>query len=359
MKEKRIGILTSGGDCQSLNAVLRAFGKTIYNLNEKVKIFGFLKGYHGLMYNHYVELKLEDFSGLLSRGGTILGTSRQPFSKMRKPDEDGNDKVELMKNNYKKLDLDCLVVLGGNGSLKSANMLSEEGLNVIALPKTIDNDIYGTDQTFGYQSAIDVATNSIDLIHTTAASHNRIFLVEIMGHKVGWLALESGIAGGADVILLPEVPYDINLVYKEIKKKDYAIIVVAEGALSQADAKLNKKEYKKKLKERKYPSIAYQVAAELEDMTDKEIRVAIPGHMQRGGRPSALDRLISSRIGAYGAMLVTEENYGQLVVIRNNDMTHIPMSESAGVTKFVPRYDNRITEARMMGIGFGAEFEHK
>lgn len=353
--KRKIGILTSGGDCQSLNAVMRSFGKTMYNLNEDVEIYGFLKGYHGLMYGNKRILDAEDFSGLLSRGGTVLGTSRQPFSKIREKDKDGLDKVELMKNTYYKLGLDGLVVLGGNGSIKTANLLYEEGLNVIALPKTIDNDIWGTDQTFGYSSAISIATNSIDLIHTTAQSHNRCFVIEIMGHKVGWLALDSGIAGGADVILLPEIPYDLDIVVNAIKDKPYAIIVVAEGAISKEDAKLKNKEYKKKLRQRKYPSIAYKLAADLENRIDMEVRVAIPGHMQRGGDPSSIDRLLSSRIGAYGAMLVTEEMYGELVVVIDDEMGHIPLNRSAGKLKFVSPDSNKITEARMMGINFGVE----
>lgn len=356
MGKLKVGILTSGGDCQSLNSVMRALGKTLYNLNDNVMIYGFLKGYHGLMYGNYKEMCLDDFSGLLSRGGTILGTSRQPFKLMDKPDKDGNDKVKLMKKTYKSLDLDCLVVLGGNGSLKTANLLSQEGLNVIGLPKTIDNDVWGTSKTFGYASALDIATKSIDLIHTTAASHNRCFIVEIMGHKVGWLALEAGIAGGADVILIPEVPYDINIVAETIKKRPgYAIIVVAEGAKSIEEAKMSKKEYKKKLAERKYPSVAYEIAARLETLTDAEIRVAIPGHMQRGGAPSAGDRLLSTRIGAYGAMLVTEKEYGKMVSVDGNEMTSIKLSETAGKLKYVPKDSNIITEGRLVGINFGIE----
>ena len=211
---KRIGMLTSGGDCQALNATMRGVVKGLCNMYKDVEIYGFLEGYKGLIRNNYKLLKAEDFSGILTKGGTILGSSRQPFKLMDKPTEDGIDKVKAMKETYKKLKLDCLVVLGGNGSQKTANLLSEEGLNVIGLPKTIDNDLWGTDMTFGFQSAVDIATNAIDCIHTTAASHNRVFLVEIMGHKVGHITLHAGIAGGADIILLPEIPYDIQSVVK-------------------------------------------------------------------------------------------------------------------------------------------------
>ena len=205
---KRVGFLTSGGDCQALNATMRGVAKGLYQIyDDDVEIIGFEDGYKGLMYANYRVMNRGDFSGILTKGGTMLGTSRQPFKLMRVPDENGLDKVELMKHTYYKLKLDALVVLGGNGSQKTANLLSQEGLNVIGLPKTIDNDLWGTDMTFGFQSAVDIATNAIDCIHTTASSHGRVFIVEVMGHKVGWLTLHAGIAGGADIILLPEIPF--------------------------------------------------------------------------------------------------------------------------------------------------------
>ena len=234
---KRVGILTSGGDCQGLNATIRAVAKTLYNqLGNDVEIIGIIDGYRGLIYGETRKMKPENFSGILTMGGTILGTSRQPFKLMRVVDENSVDKVEAMKKNYKKLGLDCLVVLGGNGTQKTANLLREEGLNVVSLPKTIDNDLWGTDKTFGFQSAVDIATNVIDCIHSTATSHGRVFFIEVMGHKVGWLTLYAGIAGGADIILIPEIPYDINSVVKTIKSrtaggKNFSILAVAEGAI--------------------------------------------------------------------------------------------------------------------------------
>ena len=264
---RRIGMLTSGGDCQALNATMRGVAKSLYNMFDDVEIIGFEDGYKGLMYADYQIMKSSDFSGILTQGGTILGTSRQPFKLMRTPDENGLDKVEAMKHTYKKLKLSCLVVLGGNGSQKTANMLSEEGLNVVSLPKTIDNDLWGTDMTFGFQSAVDVATNAIDCIHTTAASHGRVFIVEVMGHKVGWLTLYAGLAGGADIILLPEIPYDINIVCDALTKrskagKRFSILAVAEGAISREDAKMSKKELKEKKKSGVvYPSVAYEIGA--------------------------------------------------------------------------------------------------
>ena len=250
---RRIGMLTSGGDCQALNAAMRGVAKTLFNCMDDIEIYGFLDGYKGLIYNDFKMLSSSDFSGILTKGGTILGSSRTPFKLMREPDENGLDKIEAMKHNYYKAKLDCLVIMGGNGTHKTANLLKQEGLNIITLPKTIDNDLYGTDMTFGFQSAVEIATSAIDCIHTTAASHGRVFIVEVMGHKVGWLTLNAGMAGGADIILIPEIPYDIDSIVSAIKlrvKKGsrFTILAVAEGAISKEDAKLSKKELKEKKK---------------------------------------------------------------------------------------------------------------
>ena len=279
---KRIGMLTSGGDCQALNATMRGVVKALSNTVDDLEVYGFDDGYKGLIYGKYRMLTAKDFSGILTRGGTILGTSRQPFKLMRVPDEKGLDKVEAMKQTYYKLCLDCLVILGGNGTQKTANLLREEGLNIIHLPKTIDNDIYGTDMTFGFQSAVNIATNAIDCIHTTATSHGRVFIVEIMGHKVGSLTLHAGIAGGADIILIPEIPYDIKKVCAAIDKRNkegkrFTILAVAEGAISREDAELPKKKYKEKLEERakKYPSVSYEIADQINKVIGSEVRVTV------------------------------------------------------------------------------------
>lgn len=356
---KRIGMLTSGGDCQALNATMRGVVKGLKNLyKHEVEIYGFLNGYHGLMYSEYKILHSQDFSGILTKGGTILGSSRQPFKLMRVPGEDGLDKVKAMKDTYKKLKLDCLVVLGGNGSQKTANLLSEEGLNVIGLPKTIDNDLWGTDLTFGFQSAVDVATRAIDEIHTTASSHNRIFIVEIMGHKVGWITLHAGIAGGADVILLPEIPYDIKSVCAALdarskQGKGFSILAVAEGAISKEVAALPKKKRKEKIASRPYPSVSYELADQIREYSGKEVRVCVPGHTQRGGSPDPFDRVLSSRFGAYAAELIKNEEYGQLVVLKGNEVTSIPLGESAGKLKYVSPDDSIVKNARLLGISFG------
>ena len=357
---KRVGFLTSGGDCQSLNATVRGVAKTLYQKYDDVEIYGILEGYKGLIYGNYRVMKSSDFSGILTEGGTIIGTSRQPFKKMREPDENGLDKVQAMKDNYKQWGLDCLVILGGNGTHKTANMLSEEGLNVVTLPKTIDNDIWGTDITFGFQSAVNLATNAIDCIHTTAASHGRVFIVEVMGHKVGWLTLHAGIAGGADIILLPEIPYDINIVIDALDKrnkqgKKFSILAVAEGAISKEDAALSKKQLKAKMKkeEKVFPSISYQIGQQIQERTGQEVRITVPGHTQRGGAPCPYDRVISSRLGAAAARLIIEERYGYMVGFRNNEIIPVPLNEVAGRLKTVNPDSSIIREAQGLGISFG------
>lgn len=355
----RVGMLTSGGDCQSLNATMRGVAKTLYNLlHDDVEIIGFIEGYKGLIYSDYKIMKPKDFSGILTEGGTILGTSRQPFKLMRTPDANGLDKVKAMKDNYKRLGLDCLVVLGGNGSQKTSNLLREEGLNVIGLPKTIDNDLWGTDVTFGFQSAINLATQTIDCIHTTAASHGRVFIVEIMGHKVGWLTLHAGIAGGADIILLPEIPYDINKVADALKKREkegkrFSIIAVAEGAISKEQAAMSKKEYKKYVEERPYPSVAYEVGDQVKKLTGQEVRVAVPGHMQRGGEPCPYDRVLSTRLGAAAGKMIVKGEFGYLVGMKNNEITKVPLEDVAGKLKMVSPDSSMVKEAKLLGISFG------
>lgn len=354
----RIGMLTSGGDCQALNAAMRGVVKGICEERKDVEIYGFKDGYKGLIYSNFEMLTSKDFSGILTRGGTILGTSRQPFKLMRVPDKNGLDKVAAMKHTYHKLSLDCLVILGGNGTHKTANMLREEGLNVITLPKTIDNDLWGTDMTFGFQSAVDIATDTIDRIHTTATSHSRVFIIEVMGHKVGHVTLHAGIAGGADIVLLPEIPYDIDVIAEVINKraaagKTFTILAVAEGAISKEDAKLSKKEYKKKLEKRKYPSIAYELAEQIQKKTDKEVRITVPGHTQRGGSPCPYDRVFSTRVGAKAAELILKGEFGYMVAMKNGDTVKVPLSDVAGKLKYVDPECSLIKEARRIGISFG------
>lgn len=234
----------------------------------------------------------------------------------------------------------------------------KEGLNIIHLPKTIDNDIYGTDVTFGFQSAINIATDCIDCIHTTAASHNRVFIVEVMGHKVGWLTLYAGVAGGADIILLPEIPYDIEKVIAAIDKrtkagKGFTILAVAEGAISKEDAALSKKEYKEKVAKRKYPSVSYEIADRIFKETGVEVRVTVPGHTQRGGSPCPYDRVLCTRLGSAAAKAIMDENYGNMVAMVNGKIKYVPLGDVAGKLKTVDPNDQMIKEAKRIGISFG------
>ena len=357
----RIGLLTSGGDCQALNATMRGIVKTILNRSkEPVEIYGFEDGYRGLIYGNFRVMSPADFSGILTRGGTILGTSRTPFKLLDTPGADGVEKVPAMVHTYHKLKLDCLFMLGGNGSTKTANRLRQEGLNVIALPKTIDNDTWGTDMTFGFTSATEIATRCIDDIHTTASSHGRVFVIEIMGHKVGWIPLYAGVAGGADVILIPEIPYDIEVVKKAIEARvenggRFAIVVVAEGAISKQDAKLSKKEYKAKVAARTSPSIAYDLAREIEEATGRETRVAIPGHTQRGGIPDAQDRIFATQCGVEAARGCLEGQYGYMIAQREGKMVRVPLEDVAGKLKYVDPESDLVREAKLLGISFGDE----
>ncbi len=355
----RVGLITSGGDCQGLNAAIRGVGKALFNRVENVEIFGMLDGYRGLIDNDYIFMEEKAFSGILTEGGTVLGTSRQPYVPGKDiVDESGNSVLPAMKDTYNRLGLDCLVIMGGNGTQKSAKLIMDAGMNVITLPKTIDNDIYGTDTTFGFQSAVDIATNVIDYIHTTASSHGRIFVIELMGRDAGWLTLSAGISSGADAILIPEIPYDIHKVAALIearKKKGrrFSIIACAEGAVSVDEKKLSEEESRKKKEESKFPAVSYKIADELEKLTGQETRVAVPGHFQRGGSPCPYDRELATRFGAAAADLIIRKDYGKMVAVRGGEIVFVPLEEAASRTKFLPTDHPLIQVARDIGICMG------
>ena len=338
---KRIGMLTSGGDCQALNAAMRGVVKTLANGKEEVEIYGFLDGYRGLIYGNFRMLTDKDFSGILTKGGTILGTSRTPFKTIQDPDPNGLNKVEAMKQNYYKLQLDCLVILGGNGTHKTANLLRKEGLNIVTLPKTIDNDLWGTDMTFGFQSAVDIATDAIDRLHSTASSHKRVMVIEVMGHKAGWIALYSGMAGGGDVILIPEIPYNIHRIGETIlnrlkKGKPYSIVVVAEGI--QTDGRKRAAEY---------------IAQEIEYETGIETRETVLGYIQRGGSPTPFDRNLSTRMGGHATELIANGQFGRMITLKGNEIASAPLEEIAGKLKLVTEDNDLVVQGRRMGICFG------
>ncbi len=356
-KVKTFGILTSGGDAPGLNAAIRAVCRTA-KIQYGMNAVGIRNGYRGLVNGDMFPIKSSDLVGLLTVGGTILGTARdKPFKNPVVNPETGLLPVEAIKQNYKKWNLDALVCLGGNGTNTTASLLAGEGLNVIGLPKTIDNDIEKTDMTFGFHTALDVATDAIDRIHTTAHSHSRIMVIEVMGHKAGWLGLYAGIAGGGDVILLPEIPYDINAVAAKIMErrdagKSFSIVIVAEGALSKAEALLTKKEFKKSRQEMPY-SIAYRVAHELEEATHLESRVTVLGYLQRGGTPSPYDRLLATQYGTAAAHFLANEDFGKLVALQNGRIVGVPLEEIAGKVKNVPLDHPMMQTARELGTGLG------
>jgi 6-phosphofructokinase 1 len=320
-------------------------------------IIGIANGFRGLIYEDTRVLKPEDFSGILTRGGTILGSSREkPFGAADK-DEPAIEKVSAIKDTYLKLGLDCLVVLGGNGTNTTGCKLAREGLNVIGLPKTIDNDIVGTDRTFGFHSALSIGTEAIDRLHSTAQSHSRVIVIELMGHKAGWLALYAGVAGGGDVILLPEIPYDVRAIGRHLEKraksgKTFSIVVVAEGALSVKEAQMDKKE-RKKYRLEKGPSVAYRVAKEIHDETDMETRATVLGYVQRGGVPSASDRVLATSLGTAAAELLAKGEYGRMVSLAGDNISSVELSVPEDKVKTVPHDHYMLDTAKAVGTCIG------
>jgi len=360
MPTKFIGVLTSGGDCPGLNAAIRAVGKR--------------DGFRGFMENRTMELDNAALSGILTQGGTILGTSREKPHRMPV----GGKLVDMtgvMAENYRKHNLDVLVCLGGGGTQKNAYRLAQQGLNVITLPKTIDNDVPLTDVTFGFDTALSVATEAIDRLHSTAHSHHRIILVEIMGNKVGWLGLGAGIAGGADVILIPEIPYQPEYVAEAIRDraragKRFSIVVVAEGAMSVDDAKAvnamldEKKAAKSKADKKKvsqrldefhqhHLDHTLRLTRQLEQMTGQESRLTILGHLQRGGTPSAADRLLATRLGTSCAEVLSQDVSGVMIAARGEGVETVPLEEVAGEKKLVPPDHPWVRSARLVGTCVG------
>ncbi len=353
----KIGILTSGGDCSGLNAVIRSIGLYVYRNIKNAEIVGIPDGYGGLIRGESHSLRREDIEGILDLGGTILGTSRQPF-KMMTVDVNGKSRLEMMCENYKKMGLDCLFTLGGAGTHKTAALLSMEGCNVIGLPKTIDNDIYGTDVTFGFQTAVEVATECIDRIRTTAESHGRTMLVEIMGNKAGWLTLFSGIAGGADMIIIPEIPFSVDVVCDFVAEKrrrgdGCSIIAVAEGALPDTDAKLKKDKRTFIRHELGESTSTAHLAQIIGERTGAETRSSVLGYMQRGGTPCAFDRVLSSRLGGFAGRLAQEGRFGVTVAVSGSNITFNALTDIAGKYKLVNPSGEIVRFAKDIGIGFG------
>ena len=358
-RSTKIALITSGGDCQGLNAAIRGVGKSLFQRMDNVEIYGMYDGYRGLIEGDYKFMEPKDLSGILTEGGTILGTSRQNYVPGKDiVDDKGNSVIPSMLQTYNRLNLDCLVIMGGNGTQKSAKLIADAGMNVITLPKTIDNDIWGTDTTFGFQSAVDIATNVIDYIHSTASSHSRIFVVELMGRDAGWLTLNAGIGSGADVILIPEIPYDLNKVAELIEERNrqgkrYSIIACAEGAVSVDDIKLDEEASRRKRENSRHSTVSYEIADRLEKLTGKEARVTVPGHYQRGGPPCPYDRVLATQFGVAAADLIINKQYGRMVAVQGGQIVSIPLEDAASKTKFLPVDHPMIQVARKMGISLG------
>ncbi len=358
-RSTKIALITSGGDCQGLNAAIRGVGKSLFQRMDNVEIYGMYDGYRGLIEGDYKYMEPQDLSGILTEGGTILGTSRQNYVPGKDiVDDKGNSVIPSMLQTYNRLNLDCLVIMGGNGTQKSAKLIADAGMNVITLPKTIDNDIWGTDTTFGFQSAVDIATNVIDYIHSTASSHSRVFVVELMGRDAGWLTLNAGIGSGADVILIPEIPYDLDKVAELIEERNrqgkrYSIIACAEGAVSVDDIKLDEEASRRKRENSRHSTVSYEIADRLEKLTGKEARVTVPGHYQRGGPPCPYDRVLATQFGVAAADLIINKQYGRMVAVQGGQIVSIPLEDAASKTKFLPVDHPMIQVARKMGISLG------
>jgi 6-phosphofructokinase 1 len=338
--EIRVGILSAGGDCPGINAAIRGVGKTAI-IEYGMKVIGISSGFSGLIEKDYMELTEDNLSGILTMGGTVLGTSREKPFKNKHLFKKDIDKPKIIKKNYDDLGLDCLVCIGGNGTMTTAALLANEGLNVIGIPKTIDNDIWGTDQTFGFDSAVSIATEAIDRLHTTANSHKRIMVIELMGNTAGWLTLYAGIAGGGDIILIPEIEYQEEAIIKCLKrrvsrKKPYSIVVVAEGIRKPAKK-----------------SAAHHLSQLIQDNTGFETRETILGYNQRGGTPSAIDRILATRLGSFAASMIAEKKYGGMVSLLNNEMAFIPLTEVMNKKKMVPVNHPLIIKGRRIGTSFG------
>jgi phosphofructokinase-like protein len=354
---KLIGVLTAGGDTPGLNAALRGIGKAAIG-HYGMQVLGFRDGFRGLMENRIVRLGSKELSGILILGGTILGTSRDKPHRMP---VGGKilDMTDVIVENYNQHHLEALVCLGGGGTQKNAMRLKEKGLNILTLPKTIDNDVVLTDTTFGFDTALGIATEAIDRLHSTAHSHHRIIVVEVMGHRVGWLALGAGLSGGADVILIPEIPYKVENIAESIMQrsrggKHFSIVAVAEGASSEITEGEAKKIRKKKDNDIiDYESGTIHLAKRLEELTGLESRVTILGHLQRGGTPSAGDRLLATRLGTACADYIEKGTYGVMVAARGEGTEPMPLEEVAGKTKFLPLDHPWISSARHLGVSLG------
>ncbi len=354
----RVGVLTGGGDCPGLNAVIRAVSKSLIR-QHGAQVIGFEEGFAGLIERRAHSLSYRDVSGILSLGGTVLGCSNKanPFNYYGSSGADVSGDVVTY---YNELGLDAIVAIGGDGTMSISHGLQEKGLNVVGVPKTIDNDLMGTDRTFGFDSAVTIATEAIDRLHTTAQSHSRVMIVETMGRYAGWIALYAGVAGGADVIVLPELVYDIEEIVEVCRRREsggqrFTIIVIAEGAKPRGGEMQVKRRIESSPDPIRLGGIGNMLAHELRDQLRSEVRVSVLGHIQRGGSPTPYDRILSTAFGHYAASMVAEKVYGRMVVLRESHLSSIELSEVANKTRTVPLDHPVIAAAIGVGTSFGAK----
>ncbi|MFP4227249.1 MAG: 6-phosphofructokinase [Salinivenus sp.] len=353
----RVGVLTGGGDCPGLNAALRAVTKTL-SLHHNAEVVGIRDGYHGLIERSVLSLTYQDVSGILTQGGTILGASNKANPFNYHP-SGGADVSAKAVRTYNDLNLDALVAIGGDGTMSIAHGLSELGVDVVGIPKTIDNDLVGTDRTFGFDTAVSIATEAIDRIHTTAQSHHRVMIIETMGRYSGWIALHAGTASGADVILIPEIEYDIDTVAEVCEEREqggqrFTIIAIAEGAKPAGGERSIRERIEASTDPVRLGGIGRVVADQLKDRISSEVRTTILGHMQRGGTPTSYDRNLATIFGTRAASLVVSETYGVMVALQEGSFRTVPLAEVANNTRSVPLDDPLIAAARNVGTSFGA-----
>lgn len=360
-RKGRIAILTGGGDCPGINAVIRAVAKKAI-LERGLEVIGIQDGYDGVIHNRHRRLQYDDVSGIMTLGGTILGTSNiaNPYRyAVRKGDKlEFEDISRQAIANIKRLEVDCLVCIGGDGTLSIASGLFKDGVPIIGVPKTIDNDLRGTDITVGFDSAVYVATEAIDRVHTTAQSHHRVMIVEVMGRNAGWIAMHAGVAGGGDVILIPEIPYEMDIIADKVKDRNkrgmrFTIVVVAEGAKPKGGDVVITRVVKESTDPVRLGGIAFILASQIEKITGLETRSVIVGHLQRGGVPTPFDRLLATRLGTRAVDMIEEEKYGYMVGVKGNSLTEVSLEDIAEGPRQIPLDDPLIQSARSIGTCFG------
>lgn len=360
---KRIGILTGGGDCPGLNAVIRGVAKPAHD--NGLTVLGILDGFEGLVEGKAKELYNKDVSGILAQGGTILGSSNKgdPF---HWPEEDVDGEIKIVDRsktairNYEGWNLDCVIAIGGDGTMHISNKLAEMGMNIVGVPKTIDNDLEATDQTFGHDSAIFVVTEAIDRLHTTASSHHRVMVIEVMGRYAGWIALNGGLAGGADIILLPELPFSWEAIYDKVVERNmmgkrFSIVCVAEGAKPQGGEMVVQKTDKKRTDPVQLGGIGKVVAENIQQNTGLETRYTVLGHLQRGGSPTPYDRILSTKFGTYAIEMAMKKQFGRMVALKGSEISSVKIEDAISKQKLVKPDDQAVQAAVAVGMSFGTE----